>query len=50
MPCVLVETSFLNHPSEGRRLAGARYQRAVAEGLAAGIGRFLANARRARTL
>src|SRR5262249_31127220 len=42
MPCVLVETSFLNHPSEGRRLAGPDYQHAVAEGLAAGIGRFVA--------
>jgi len=50
MPCVLVETSFLTHPTEGRRLAGATYQEAVAEGLYAGIARFLAEARRARTL
>ena len=50
MPCVLVETSFVNHPTEGPRLAGSRYQRAVAEGLAAGVEGFLASARRARTL
>ena len=50
MPCALVETSFLNHPTEGRRLAGAGYRRAVAEGLADGVASFLANARRARTL
>jgi N-acetylmuramoyl-L-alanine amidase len=50
MPCALVETSFLNHPAEGRRLAGPRYQQAVVEGLAAGVEAFLANARRAQTL
>jgi len=50
MPCVLVETSFLNHPVEGRRLAGAAYRRAIAVGLADGIERFLAGQRRARTL
>jgi N-acetylmuramoyl-L-alanine amidase len=50
MPCVLVETSFLTHPAEGRRLATDGYQELVAEGLYAGIARFLADARRARTL
>ena len=50
MPCVLVETSFLSHPAEGRRLAQPAYREAVAEGLYAGIERFLADARRARTL
>jgi N-acetylmuramoyl-L-alanine amidase len=50
MPCVLVETSFLNHRTEGRRLAGARYRRAIAEGLADGIVRFVDTQRRARTL
>jgi N-acetylmuramoyl-L-alanine amidase len=50
MPCVLVETSFLTHPAEGRRLASADYRDAVAEGIEAGIARFLADARRARTL
>jgi N-acetylmuramoyl-L-alanine amidase len=50
MPCVLVETSFLTHPGEGRRLAGNAYREAVAEGLFIGIARFLDDARRARTL
>lgn len=50
MPCVLVETSFLTHPTEGRRLAASAYQDAIAEGLYAGIAGFLADNRRARTL
>jgi N-acetylmuramoyl-L-alanine amidase len=50
MPCVLVETSFLTHPGEGRRLASRAYREAVAEGIYRGIERFLADARRARTL
>ena len=50
MPCVLVETSFLTHPTEGRRLAARAYRDAAAEGIYTGIARFLADARRARTL
>jgi N-acetylmuramoyl-L-alanine amidase len=50
MPCVLVETSFLTHPGEGRRLASRAYREAVAEGIYRGIERFLADVRRARTL
>jgi N-acetylmuramoyl-L-alanine amidase len=50
MPCVLVETSFLTHPTEGPRLASAGYREAVAEGIYDGIARFLADSRRARTL
>jgi len=50
MPCVLVETSFLTHPVEGRRLAARAYRDAVAEGIETGVARFLADARRARTL
>jgi N-acetylmuramoyl-L-alanine amidase len=50
MPCVLVETSFLTHPAEGRRLAARAYRETVAEGVYAGVARFLADARRARTL
>ena len=50
MPCILVETSFLTHRSEGRRLATAPYRDAVAEGLYTGIARFLADAGRTRTL
>jgi N-acetylmuramoyl-L-alanine amidase len=50
MPCVLVETSFLSHPAEGRRLANETYRTEIAEGLYAGVERFLADSRRARTL
>ena len=50
MPCVLVETSFLTHPLEGRRLARAEYRTTIAEGVASGVTRFLADSRRARTL
>lgn len=50
MPCVLVETAFLTHPVEGRRLAGPAYRADLAEGLYAGIAGFVAQTRRARTL
>jgi N-acetylmuramoyl-L-alanine amidase len=50
MPCVLVETSFVSHPAEGRRLAGSVYREAVAAGIYAGVERFVAETRRARTL
>jgi N-acetylmuramoyl-L-alanine amidase len=50
MPCVLVETSFLTHPVEGRRMADAEYRDAVAEGVYAGIARFLASGVGAKTL
>lgn len=50
MPCVLVETSFLSHRVEGRRMGRGDYQQLIAEGLYAGIARFLADSARARTL
>lgn len=50
MPCVLVETAFLSHPVEGRRLARASYRADVAEGLYGGIARFLRELSRRRTL
>ena len=50
MPCALVETSFLTHAGEGRRLSDRAYQDAVAEGLYDGIVSFLKQARQARTL
>jgi N-acetylmuramoyl-L-alanine amidase len=50
MPCVLVETAFLTHPKEGRRLAGKAYREAVAEGLFQGVARFVKDSRRAQTL
>jgi len=50
MPCVLVETSFLSHPTEGRRLASPAYQDDIAEGLYRGMADFLGNMRLAKTL
>jgi len=37
MPCVLVEVSFIDHPSEGARLITQRYQRIAALGIYQGI-------------
>lgn len=42
MPCILVEVGFLTHSVEGPRISTQRYQRDLAEGIAAGIRRFLA--------
>jgi N-acetylmuramoyl-L-alanine amidase len=50
MPCVLVETSFLSHPIEGRRLASPAYQSEVVEGLFLGMADFLGDQRLAKTL
>lgn len=50
MPCVLVETAFLTHPTEGRRLARGTYREELAEGLYQGIAAFLADSARAHTL
>jgi N-acetylmuramoyl-L-alanine amidase len=50
MPCVLVETSFLSHPIEGRRLASPEYQTEIVEGMYLGINDFLSDTRLAKTL
>jgi N-acetylmuramoyl-L-alanine amidase len=50
MPCVLIETSFLSHPIEGKRLASPAYQDQIAEGLFAGIMDFVGETRLAKTL
>ena len=50
MPCVLVETAFLTHPVEGRRLAREDYRADVAQGLYTGIAGFVADVSRRRTL
>lgn len=50
MPCVLVETAFLSHPIEGRRLAREDYRIDVAQGLYDGVSRFLGELSRRRTL
>jgi len=43
MPSVLVEVGFITHPIEGRRLANAKYQKKLAEGLANGVERYFIN-------
>ncbi len=50
MPCVLVEVAFLSHREEGRLLGTAAYQEAIAEGLLDGVGGYIKQLRRARTL
>lgn len=40
MPAVLVELGFISHPTEGRRLGEAAYQRKAAEGILEGIRAF----------
>jgi len=42
VPAILVETGFLSHPAEGRRLRTAPYRERVARGLAAGVAAFVA--------
>ena len=41
MPSILVESGFLSHPDEERRLADPAYQRKVAEAIASGVARFV---------
>ncbi|HXJ37485.1 MAG TPA: N-acetylmuramoyl-L-alanine amidase [Candidatus Eisenbacteria bacterium] len=50
MPCVLVETAFVSHPVEGRRLAREDYRQEIAVGLYTGIARYLDEGSRRRTL
>lgn len=40
-PAVLVEVGFVSHPREGERLADAKYQQQLADGIARGIAKFL---------
>ncbi len=42
VPAVLVETGFLSNPAEARRLKTPAYQQRVANGLANGVGAFIA--------
>ncbi|MFO0723306.1 MAG: N-acetylmuramoyl-L-alanine amidase [Myxococcota bacterium] len=41
MPSILIESGFLSHPDEEKRLAEPAYQRTVAESIAAGVERFV---------
>lgn len=42
IPSILVETAFISHPEEERKLRTAHYQQQVAEAILAGIKRYLA--------
>lgn len=42
MPSILIESGFLSHPDEERRLADPVYQRSVADSIVGGIERFIA--------
>ncbi len=42
IPSILVETAFISHPEEERKLRTARYQQQVAEAILAGIQRYKA--------
>ncbi|WP_292663362.1 N-acetylmuramoyl-L-alanine amidase, partial [Nitratifractor sp.] len=46
MPAILVETGYITHPVEKKRLYNARYQDTLAKGIAEGIARFLYNRER----
>lgn len=41
MPAILVETGFITHPQDEKRLSDAEYQATLAGALADGIGRFV---------
>lgn len=46
MPAVLVETGYITHPKEKKRLFDPRYQDALAKGIAEGISNYFANRER----
>jgi len=43
MPAILVETGYITHPREKKRLVDPRYQDLLAKGIAEGIARYLRN-------
>lgn len=50
MPSVLVETAFLTNATEGRLLATPEVRQQIAERLAAGLGRYMAERRRTQRM
>ncbi|KIM04290.1 MAG: N-acetylmuramoyl-L-alanine amidase, partial [Sulfurovum sp. AS07-7] len=44
-PSVLVEMGYITHPKEGQMLINDGYQSKIADGIADGIERYLANQR-----
>jgi len=43
MPAILIETGYITHPMEKKRLYDPKYQDLMAKGIAMGIARYLAN-------
>ena len=43
IPSILVETAFISNPEEEARLTDANYQAKLADGIVAGIRRYLSN-------
>jgi N-acetylmuramoyl-L-alanine amidase len=43
MPSVLVETGYITHPKEKKRIFNPRYQERIAKGIAEGISNYFAN-------
>ena len=41
MPAILIETSFITHPVESKRLASARFHRQAASAMATGVERYM---------
>ncbi|NOZ89767.1 MAG: N-acetylmuramoyl-L-alanine amidase [Epsilonproteobacteria bacterium] len=46
MPSILIETGYITHPEEGKKLLDSYYQSRLAKGIAEGIERYLKNKRR----
>jgi len=46
MPSILVETGYITHPVEGKKLLDDNYQSALAKGIAQGVDRYLQNQRK----
>jgi N-acetylmuramoyl-L-alanine amidase len=46
MPAVLVETGYITHPKERKRLFSTTYQEGIAKGIAEGISNYFANRER----
>jgi N-acetylmuramoyl-L-alanine amidase len=42
-PSILVEVGYITNPKERRRLATSKYQKHIAKGIVAGVGRYLDN-------
>ncbi|NEW60247.1 N-acetylmuramoyl-L-alanine amidase, partial [Sulfurovum sp. bin170] len=45
MPAILVETGYITHPEEGKKLLNSYYQKLLAKGIAEGIEQYLNNKR-----